>query len=246
MTTRPQQEGHRALLPGTASMRLGVALFAAFVLALITSCAGTSGTTGQQESLPDGARLLADSAAAMREVNTIRFTIAAQGDIPNVPLRYAEGQLTEQGSAKGLLRMQEGEKVIQREFVITGDTLYLRDPAGQYQKLPASATGVTYNPSVILNPDKGIPAVLASGKDATTQARELISGKDTYKVDATFPREPLSTLVPGITEDTTGNMWIATQGSQLVQAQFRLGGGIVSVQLGEYNAPVSITAPTTS
>lgn len=225
-------------------MRLGVALFAAFVLALITSCAGTSGTTSGQENLPDGTRLLTDSAAAMRPVKTMRFGISAQGDIPNVPLRYAEGQLTEQGTAKGLARIQEGEKVIQREFVITGDTLYLRDPSGQYQKLSTSVTGVGYNPTTILNPDRGIAAVLASGKEATTQARELISGKDTYKVEATFPREPLSTLVPGITEDTTGNVWISMQDSRLVQAQFRLGGGIISVQLGEYDAPVSITAPT--
>lgn len=244
MTTPPHQEEHRALLPGTASMRLAIALFAACALALITSCAGTSGTTAQQENLPDGARLLADSAAAMRDVNTIRFTVVAQGDIPSVPLRYAEGQLTEQGSAKGLTRFKEGEKVVEREFVITGDTLYLRDPSGQYQKLPTSATGATYNPTVILNSDRGVAAVLASGKDATTQARELIAGVDTYKVEATFPREPLSTLVPGITEDTIGNMWISTKDSRVTQAQFRLGDGLISVQLGEFDAPVSITAPT--
>lgn len=244
MTNRPQQEGRRALLHGTARMRLSVALFAAFALALITSCSATSGTTGQQENLPDGARLLTDSAAAMREVDTLRFTIAAQGDIPNMPLTYAEGQLTEQGGAKGLARMKEGEKVIQRDFVITGDTLYLRDPAGQYQKLPTSVTGMGYNPITILNPDRGVAAVLASGKGATTQVRELISGVDTYKVEATFPRDQLSTLVPGITEDTIGNVWIAVQDSRLQQAQFRLGDGIVSIQLGEYNAPVSITAPT--
>lgn len=232
------------LLPRTASMRLAVTLLAAFILALTASCSGASSPTGQQESLPDGARLLADSAAAMRDVNTIRFTVAAQGDIPSVSLRYANGQLNKEGSAKGIARMKEGEKVIEREFVIAGDTLYLRDPSGQYQKLPTSVAGGAYNPSAILSPDRGIAAVLASGKNPTTQAREMISGVDTYKVEATFPREPLSGLIPGITEDTTGDMWIATQGSRLVQAQFRLGGGIMSVQLGEYNTPVSITAPT--
>jgi lipoprotein LprG len=241
MTTREQEE-HRALLPGTANLRLAAALFVAFVFALITSC--SSGTANNQQALPDGNRLLADSAAAMKAVNTTHFTISAQGDVPGVSLRYADGQLTEQGKAKGIARIQEDGRVVQHDFVITGDTLYLRDPAsGNYQKLPTAVTGVMYNPTVILNPDKGIPAVLASAKNATTKAREMIARVDTYKVQATFPRESLSTLVPGITEETTGTLWIATQGSRLVEAQFRLGNGLVSAHFADYDAPVTINAP---
>ena len=242
MTTRPQAE-HPGLLPGAARMRLAVALFAAFTLALISAC-GSSSTSQQRESLPDGNRLLADSAAAMRSVNTIHFTLTAQGDTPGISLRYADGQLTQQGSAKGVARMQQGERVVQQEFVITGDTLYLRDPAsGNYQKLPASMTGATYNPSVILNPNQGIAAVLASGKDATTKAHEKIAGVDTYRVEATFPRESLSKLLPGISGDTPGTLWIATQDARLVDAQFRVGGGLVTVHFSDYNAPVTINTP---
>jgi lipoprotein LprG len=240
MTTRPQQQEHHRLLPGTASLRLAVALFAALALALIASC---SKPGAQQANLPDGTRLLADSAAAMRTVNTAHFTIAAQGNTPGVSLRYADGQLTEQGSAKGIARLQQDGKVVEQNFVITGDTLYLRDPSGKYQKLPSSLSGVVYDPSVILNPDRGIAAVLASGKDASTKARESIAGVDSYRVEATFPRESLGTLVPGISEDTPGKVWIATQGSRLVEAQFRLGEGLISVHFSDYDAPVAINTP---
>jgi lipoprotein LprG len=179
MTTRPQQEERRGLLPGTVSMRLPVAVFAALFLTLIASCGVTSGpSAGQQDNLPDGTRLLADSAAAMRTVNTTHFTISAQGDIPGVSLRYADGQLTEQGSAKGIARVQQGGTLVEQDFVITGDTLYLRDPAGKYQKLPSSVSGVTYNPAVILNPEQGVAAVLATAQNATTEAREQIAGVD--------------------------------------------------------------------
>ncbi|MGH3692808.1 MAG: LppX_LprAFG lipoprotein [Pseudonocardiaceae bacterium] len=244
MTIRPQQEERRGLLPGTASVRLTVAVFAALVLTLIASCGGISGISGQQQdNLPDGTQLLTDSAAAMRTVDTTHFTISAQGDIPGVSLRYADGQLTEQGSAKGIARMQQGEKLVEQDFVITGDTLYLRDPAGKYQKLPSSVSGVTYNPAVILNPERGVPAVLSSGKDATTEAREQIAGVDSYRVEATFPRESLSTLVPGVTEDTTGTVWIAAQGSRLVEAQFRKGDGLISARFSDYDVPVTINAP---
>lgn len=244
MTTRPRQAERPGLLPATASMRLIVAVFAALVLTLIASCGANTGTSAQQqENLPDGTRLLADSAAAMRSVNSTHFTISAQGDIPGVSLRYADGQLTEQGSAKGIARMQQGGKLVEQDFVITGDTLYLRDQAGKYQKLPSSLSGTMYNPAVILNAERGIAAVLASAKDATTEAREQIAGVDTYRVEATFPRESLSTLVPGVTEDTTGTVWISTKDSRLVEAQFRKGEGLISVRFSDYDAPVTINTP---
>ncbi len=139
--------------------------------------------------------------------------------------------------------MEQEGKLVEQDFVITGGTLYLRDPAGKYQKLPSSLGGVAYDPATILNPDRGVAAVLASAKDATTEAREQLAGVDSYRVKATFPRESLSTLVPGVTEDTTGTVWIATQGSRLAEAQFRMGEGLISVQFSDYDAPVTINTP---
>jgi lipoprotein LprG len=240
MTTRPSPEKHRWLLSGVASLRLGGVLLAALVMALTASCGGTA---QQETELPDGSRLLADSAAAMRTVHTAHFTISAQGKTPGVSLRYADGQLSGQGGAKGTAKIDQGGKLVDEDFVITGGTLYLRGPNGDYQKLPSSLAGTVYDPSVILNPDRGVAAVLASGKDASTESREMLNGVDTYKVKATFPRQSLSTLVPGITEDTKGDVWIATQGSRLVEAQFRLGDGLVSARFSDYDAPVSINSP---
>lgn len=220
-------------------MRL-VALFAVLVIALVTSCGGGG---EQKTTLPDGTRLLADSAAAMRTVTTIHFTIAVQGNVSGVPLRYADGQLTREGSAKGTARVDQGGQLVQHEFVIIGNTLYLREPTGSFQKLPSSVAGAVYDPSVILNPDRGIAAVLASGRNATTEAHEPLAGVDTYRLRVTFPQQSLSTLVPGLSKDTTGQVWIAAQGSRLVEAQFRETDGTISVHFSDYDAPVTINAP---
>jgi lipoprotein LprG len=222
-------------------MRLAGAVLAALIMTLIASCGGTN--QQQEAALPDGNRLLADSAAAMRTVRTAHFTISAQGNTPGITLRFADGQLTGQGSAKGIARMDQGGQVVEHQFVIINNTLYLREPNGDYQKLPSSVGSAVYDPSVILNPDRGIAAVLASGKDATTQAREPLAGVDTYRVKATFPKESLGKLVPGVSEDTKGDVWIATQGLRLVEAQFRLGGGLISTHFSDYDAPVTINAP---
>jgi lipoprotein LprG len=220
-------------------MRLAGVLLAALVTALIASCSGT----GQHTDLPDGKKLLSDSATAMRAVHTTHFTISAQGNTPGISLRYADGQLTGQGSAKGTAKMDQGGKIVDEQFVVADSTLYLRGPNGDYQKLPASAGSAMYDPSVILNPDRGVAAVLASGKDATTEAREPLAKADTYRVKATFPKESLATLLPGVSKDTKGDVWISAQDSRLVEAQFRQGDGLVSVHFSDYDAPVTINPP---
>ena len=217
-----------------------IALVAALVIALVTSC---NGGGAQKTTLPDGAQLLNDSSTAMRTVTTIHFTIRVQGNVPGVPLRYADGRLTRQGSAQGTAKVDRGGQLVQEEFVIIGDTLYLRGPTGDFQKLPSSVAGAVYDPSVILNPDRGIAALLVSGKDATTEARELVGRVDTYRLRANFPRQSLGTLVPGLSKDTPGQVWIAVQGSRVVKAQFPVGDGLISVHFADYDAPVLINGP---
>ncbi|MGH3898504.1 MAG: LppX_LprAFG lipoprotein [Pseudonocardiaceae bacterium] len=219
-----------------------LALLAALVITLITSC-GTG--SEQRVALPDGTRLLADSATAMRTVTSTRFNVDIQGNVPEIRLRSADGQLTQEGSAKGNANLDQGGQVIELEFVILGETLYLRPPTGPVQKLPLSLAGAVYDPSVILNPDRGVAAVLASGKGATTEAREQVGGVDSYRLRVDFPAQPLSTLVPGPPKDKTGQIWIAVQGSRLVQAQFPATDpdGRITVRFSEYDVPVEITAP---
>ncbi|MGH3816041.1 MAG: LppX_LprAFG lipoprotein [Pseudonocardiaceae bacterium] len=218
------------------------ALLAALAIAALTSC---SATEEQKVTLPDGPRLLADSATAMRTVASTRFNIDVQGNVPEIRLQSANGQLTQEGSAKGIASLDQGGQIVELEFVILGETLYLRPPTGPVQKLPSSLAGAVYDPSVILDPDRGVAAVLASGTGATTEAREQVGGVDSYRLRVNFPAQPLSTLVPGPPRDKTGQIWIAVQGSRLVQAQFPATDpeGRITVRFSEYDVPVEITAP---
>jgi lipoprotein LprG len=225
-------------------MRL-VAVVAAFILsvviALVTACSGQTG--GQQATLPDGPGLLADSAKAMRTVNTTHFTLDVQGNAPGIQLRSAEGQLTREGSAKGVAKVDEGRQILELQFVIIGDTLYLRPPTGPVQRLPLSFAGSVYDPSLILNPDRGIAAALASGREATTEVREQVDGVDSYRLRATFPAQPLGTLVPGFAADKPSQLWVAAQGARLVKAEFPTTTGTITVHFSDFDAPVEITPP---
>jgi len=226
-----------------------VALFAALIIALVTSCSGSGGqtTTVQKATLPDGATLLADSATAMRAVTTTHFAVDVQGNAPGVQLRSADGQLTREGSAQGTAKVDEGRQILELPFVIIGDTLYLRLPTGPVQKWPASMLSPYLDPRLILDPEHGIAAVLASGKEATTEAREQIDGVDSYRLRVTFPAQPLSTLFPalfpGPPQDKTGQIWVAAHGSRLVKTQLPTNYGTASVQFSQFDAPVNITPP---
>ncbi|MGB6162768.1 MAG: LppX_LprAFG lipoprotein [Pseudonocardiaceae bacterium] len=223
-------------------MRL-IALFAALIIALVTSCSGSGGQKTTSAALPDGATLLAGSAAAMRAVHSTHFAVDVQGNAPGVALRSAEGQLTREGSAQGTAKVDEGRQILELQFTIIGQTLYLRPPTGPVQQLPLSFAGSVYDPSVILNPDRGIAAVLASGKGASTEAREQVDGVDSYRIRVSFPAQPLGTLVPGVTGDHTSEIWVATQGSRLLKAQFPLSYGSATVRFADFDAPVDITPP---
>jgi lipoprotein LprG len=214
------------------------ALLMSLIIALVTACSGSSGQT-----LPQGSTVLADAAKAMRTVNTTHFALDVQGETPGVQLRSANGQLTREGSAKGTAKVDEGRQLLELEFVIIGQDLYLRPPTGGVQKLPLSFAGAVYDPSIILNPDKGIAAALASGKEATTEDREQVDGVDTYRLKVTFPAQPLGTLVPGLAQDKTSEIWVATQDSRLIKAQFPTTSGTITAHFSQYDAPAQITPP---
>lgn len=217
------------------------AFIAALIIALVTSCSGSSGQTA---NLPNGAALLADSAKAMRGVTSTRFTLDVEGNAPGVQLRSAAGQLTRAGSAKGVAKVDEGAQLLELQFVIIGQDLYLRPPTGPVQKLPLSFAGTVYDPSVILNPDRGIAAALASGTGPTTATREQVDGVDTYQLQVKFPAQPLGSLVPQLAQDKTSEIWVAAQGSRLIKAQFPTTYGSATVHFADFDVPVDITPPS--
>lgn len=222
-----------------------LALLAALVAALVTSCGGAA---EQQEAppptLPEGAELLAEAADAMRTVTTARVEIDVQGDLPGLPIKGARGQLTREGAAKGTATVEQSGQLLELDFVIVDDKLYLRGPTGGFRELPAAMSGMVYDPSAVLDPDQGVAAVLASGAAAKTEAREQVGGVDTYRVRARFSGQSLGKLVPGFTQDSPGQVWIAADSSRLVQATFPTNGGAITFRFSDFNAPADITAPS--
>lgn len=212
----------------------------AVTLLLALAVAGCSGG----EELPNGQQLLARSADTMREVDTARFALEVEGSAVSLPIDGARGRLTRQGEAAGTVAIRQGGRLTELEFVLTGDTLYLQGPTGGFRELPASVASSIYDPSIVLDGERGMSALLAGASGATTEARERVDGVDAYRARATFPAEVLGGLIPAETQGSAGQVWIGVQRPYLLQARFELPDGVATVRLSEFGAPVDIAPPS--
>ena len=199
--------------------------------------------------LPAGDELLRGAAAEMRNVKTAHFLVEVEGSVAGLAFRRADGVLTREGDAKGTVQTGQAGSTLELSFVIVGGKLYVKGPTGGYQQLPlALATGV-YDPSVILNPDKGVAKLLETAQGARTEARETVGGKDTYRVAAKPDIAVLGPLLPGVTGDVTAQLWIGVDRKVVHKAKFAVPGqqgsaaGAVTVTLSDFDAPVTISAP---
>ena len=221
-------------------------------LVALTSCTpDKSKTTASPSaaSLPAGDTLVTESAAAMRDIKTAKFLITADGAVAGLSLRRAEGTLTKEGSAKGTVQVDQGGTLVELSFVIVGDKIYLKGPTGGYQALPLAVAASVYDPSAILDPQRGIAKVLSTATGATTEASDPVDGKPAWRVAATMSAADLKTVIPGVTGTVPGKVWISADDKRLLKATFTLPaagdakGGTVTVTFTEFDAPATINAP---
>jgi lipoprotein LprG len=200
-----------------------LALLAAVSTTVLTAC-GSSGP------LPDGSRLLSQSATSMRSLNSAKADIQVDGTLPGLPIKSANGVLTKEGSAKGTVSLDMGKQPFELAFVVIGQDVYLKGPTGGFRKLSSS---LPYDPRLIMDPKRGIAGVLSSGTDVQTED----------KVQVKFPQKAVGGLVPGYDPSQPSEVWIASSGFRLVQGEFPTTDGKVTFRLSDFNAPTDIKPP---
>lgn len=222
-------------------------------IALIAgACSDDSDTEAGQ--LPDAAALLREATTATAEITSAHFTLAVNGDAAGLPVRNLDGDLTREGgpsgAAKGTGKMRVAGQLVEVEFVLTGGTLYLKGPTGGFQQIPAAFGASLYDPSAVLDPERGVANILRNVAGAKTVAREEVAGTAAYKVTGTVPGEILSRLLPGTDTGASSEItfWLATEGRHLpLKAIVTVPGGqggTIEVTLSDVDKPVTVTPPT--
>ncbi|MBC6462978.1 LppX_LprAFG lipoprotein, partial [Actinomadura sp. HBU206391] len=115
--------------------------------------------------------------------------------------------------------------------------------------LPRAMVAQLYDPSALLDPERGVAKLLTTATGPKTEAREKVSGKDAYRVRATLPKDVAATLVPGVTADLPGQVWVTTADHRPIRLKMEMpaasgaGKGSVTVSLNEFNADYKIAPP---
>lgn len=220
-----------------------------FVVALVTG-----GCTSDEQQLPDAAALLRDAAEATSAITSTHFTLAVRGEVSGLAVRNVDGDLTKEGSeagaAKGTATLTLAGQLIEGDFVLVDETLYLKGPTGAFQQIPATLITNVYDPSAVLDPERGIAKLLRSVQNAKTEGTEDVAGTATYKVTGTVIKDVIAGLVPGINTDVAMAVWLAQEGKHLpVKATATLPAEegteppTVDVTLSDVDKPVTVTAP---
>jgi lipoprotein LprG len=230
-----------------ARCRASLALLLLGVLgAAVVACGGGSGGGAP---LPDGGALLRSSATEMRGVQSAHFTLAVDGTVAGVSVRSAQGVLTRNGDVQASGQIEELGQPVEIELVILGSTAYLKGPTGGFQRIATSAVAAGYDPSAVLDPKRGVGPLLAAARNPRTEAREEVGGRPAYRVAASFDQQSLATLLPGVTGQVAGQLWVGTDRPRLLQARFAVpaasGGqpGTVTVTLSRFDEPTTIRPP---
>ncbi len=199
-------------------------------MAFVTACSSST-TEGGLPAAPDVLKKSADGHERRQDGGLLPDD---RGQ-PPIPVKTAEGDLTREGDAKGKLQIMIGA-LQELEFVLTGDSVYIKGPTGGFQKsMSREQLSALYDPSAVVT---AVPTLLSSATGGKIEEQG-----ESYKVSVTLPGEPLKKIVPGVTGDLPGTLLIDKATSRVTSIDLPLNGGTVKVALTNYDAPVTIEAP---
>jgi lipoprotein LprG len=205
----------------------------AAVLVLASACSSSGGS-----ELPAGPDLMKKAAESMKTVKSASFSISTDGE-PNVPVKKADGRLTAAGDADGTITISILGNLQEVTFAVVGDTVHFKGPTGGFQQMTRQQLAQFYDPSVILQPAKGVANLLSTATEPKVEGVE--SGS--YRVATTFPGKAIGQIIPGVTQDVAGKVWVDQASSRLTKASLPLRNGTVTVSISDYDAPVTVTPP---
>lgn len=213
---------------------------------LATGALAATACSPGSDDLPDAAQLVDDAAQATGNIESTHFGLQVNGDIQGLVIQSLDGDLTDSGEAEGSGTLKQAGQLVEIDFVLTDGTLHLKGPTGGYQKLPESMVSSIYDPSAVLDPDRGVAKLVSGLADPETTAKEEVDGVEAYKVEGKLERGTLSEILPGVPSAADVAFWLRDDRRHTpVKATATFpDDATVDISLSDVNKPVSIDAPT--
>lgn len=202
------------------------------------------------EPLPAPGPILDRAGKAMAEVESVRFALDVEGILSGFPIKKANGALNRRGEVSATVILEQRDNLLEYQFIQVGGTSYLKGSTAGFQPLPPEVAGRIYDPSRLLDPQRGLGFVLTEARGLRTEDTESVRGVETYRVRArvrTGLLEGLSRLEPD-QDEVTATLWIARDGSRLVRARIPLrtagdNEAVITLTFSRFNEPTDIKPP---
>lgn len=216
------------------------------LLALVFACACDVGGGGEPSKKAnfDAAQTMRQAAQAMGGLKSVAFSLESDGKTP-VIVKSGDMKLLRSGDAEGTLTVEQQGQNVEMKVVAVGDSIFLDAGTGGWRKLPKALAASVYDPSAVLDPQRGIAKLLSTAQAPEPQAVEKVDGTETYRVGAKLPKAQIAGLIPGITADMDGQVWVSRADNRLVKVRGAVpeGKGAVVISFTEFDAPYKISAP---
>jgi lipoprotein LprG len=229
-----------------------LALGVSVALVLMAAACGGGSDSDDESLLDDPSEILAASAQAMGEIETVRFEIDHDGDPvhidPGDSLEFDEaiGQFQAPRSAQAVLTVIVGGSLrTELGAIAIDDEAWLQTPLTDYAPLPPEY-GI--DPALFFDPKGGWRPLLAELGDAELVAVENRNGERSYHIRGTASAERIEIVTARLVDEPVEfDVWIGTDTALVVEAAFSadVSSGVADwvITLSEYGDEVSIEPP---
>lgn len=198
--------------------------------AALVAGAALSGCQSQPSTGPsngaDAAKLVSQSADAMKALTGAHIVITADGKVPNVKVTKLAADVANKPAviATGDATMQMGDKTQDAKLIYVDGHLY-SDVAEPGKWVDYGKGDSIYNLGVIFDPSQGLANALSKLKDPKEAGSDTIGGTETTKVTGTISTNDVAQLAgsrkaPEKAQEVPITVWIGKNDPHnLVQAQ---------------------------
>ncbi|MDH3538425.1 MAG: LppX_LprAFG lipoprotein [Acidimicrobiia bacterium] len=218
------------------------------VALLAGACEGDTAVTTTTTTLPSAEEILAEAAATMQAVETLRYEIELSGapiTLLGIELRRARGQYLAPESSQAILEAAVGGLTIELATIAIAGTSWVTNPlTGAWDEYTGSRA---FNPAIIFDPQLGWKPLLTTDLSAA-QLAEPVTG-DSYIVTGTAAGARVEVLTAGLVEAQPVDVRfeIDRASSVVTRMEFsttgEAGRTLWALDLSEFDEPVSISPP---
>jgi hypothetical protein len=213
------------------------------------------GCSGPGSSPPNPTTVLRQAGQAMGRLHTVAADVKFGAGIVVSGLTLSSATTTVEipGQSDTVIKVKQGDFLVDLRVVTTGGHVYLRLPFSQFTDVTSTEASRVPNLAQLFDPKSGLPATLPEGRNARYLGSQQVGGVNTDEVSTTYSADQVGQLLGGTVKpagDVQATIWVGQ--SDHYPRQVNLNGPLlvagknvqVEVDLHDFNKPVTIATPS--